>query len=52
MFDDAAAVTVRDILTLDVPTMASPELQDLYLDQAGSLNEIADLDRALGFCVC
>ena len=36
---------------IDSPTMVPPELQELYLDQAGSLNEITDIDRALGFCV-
>ena len=49
-FDDDTATTVRDVIALDVPTKAPDELNGLYRDQVGTLNEISDMD--LGFSVC
>jgi hypothetical protein len=49
IIDDGVATSIRDVLALDVPTEAPPELTDFYRDQVGTLNEIFDLD--LGFSV-
>ena len=48
-FDDEFASTIRDVLALDVPTLAPLELVAIYRDQVGTLNEIFDKD--LGFSV-
>ncbi|KAF9779348.1 hypothetical protein BJ322DRAFT_1221603 [Thelephora terrestris] len=47
IIDDGVATFIRDVLALDVPTEAPPELTDFYRDQVRTLNEIFDLD--LGF---